>query len=77
MNVERLLAKGAFKERGPEEARRRCEKMVGARSESMRAMLEEIERWGGARGYFEQQVGLSAEELAKLREVLTIKNGIY
>ena len=76
MNVERLLAKGAFKERGPQEARRRCEKMIGAREESMRAMLEEIERRGGTRWYFEEQVGLSAEEIARLREVLTIKNGV-
>jgi len=77
MNIERLLAKGAFKERGPEEARRRCEKMLGARDESMRAMLEEAERCGGAERYFKEQLGLSTEELARLRELLTIKSDIY
>ncbi|KAF2732874.1 putative tyrosine-protein phosphatase, partial [Polyplosphaeria fusca] len=69
VNVERLLGKGAFGEYGAEEARRRCERMVGAREESMRALIEEVERrWGGPEGYFLQDVGLSEEEVERLRE---------
>jgi protein tyrosine/serine phosphatase len=72
VNVERLLQKGAFVEYGPEEAKRKCERMVGARAESMEALLVEVERrWGGAGGYFEQLAGLSAEEVTRVREVLT------
>jgi hypothetical protein len=71
INIERLLKKGAFKEYGEAEARRKCERMVGARSESMWALIEEVERrWGGAEGYFLQDVGLSTVEAERLREVL-------
>ncbi|KAF2030197.1 hypothetical protein EK21DRAFT_112117 [Setomelanomma holmii] len=71
-NVERLLVKGAFKAHGPEEARRKCERMVGARAESMVALLDEAQkRWGGAEGYFKQLVGLSGEEVKRVRRVLT------
>ena len=70
--MERLLKKGAFKEYGAEEAKRKCERMVGARKESMEALLEEVgRRWGGAEGYFRGVVGLSEEEVRGVREVLT------
>lgn len=74
INVERLLRKGAFKEYGPEEARRKCERMVGARPKSMRALLDEVQRrWGGALGYFSEVVGLSKEQIEELRGVLTVE----
>lgn len=71
INVERLLEKGAFQEYEPEEARRKCMRMVGARQESMEALIVEVEKmWGGAEGYFLREVGLSNEDLEKLRNVL-------
>jgi protein tyrosine/serine phosphatase len=74
VNVERLLRKGAFKEYGETEARRKCERMVGARAESMVALLEEVERrWGGAEGYFLDVVGLTREEVEKIREIMTVE----
>jgi protein tyrosine/serine phosphatase len=74
INIERLLKKGAFKGCGEVEARRRCERMVGARPESMIALLEEIERrWGGAEGYFLGVVGLSEEEIGMIKVYLTAK----
>ncbi|KAH7093772.1 putative tyrosine-protein phosphatase [Paraphoma chrysanthemicola] len=72
VNVERLLMKGAFIEYGPDEARCKCERMVGARAESMEALLDDVgRRWGGAEGYFVQVVGLSADEVVRLRAALT------
>jgi hypothetical protein len=77
VNVERLLKKGAFVEYGVEEAKRKCERMVGARRESMEALLEEVERrWGGKgctgpEGYFMRVVGLSEEEVVRVKEVLS------
>ncbi|KAJ4350347.1 uncharacterized protein N0V89_008968 [Didymosphaeria variabile] len=72
INVERLLKKGAFEEYGPEEARRKCERMVGARRESMEALIAEVERrWNGPDGYFRDEVGLTGEEVGRLREVFT------
>jgi hypothetical protein len=72
INVERLLKKGAFEEYGPEEAKRKCERMVGARKESMEALVAEVERtWQGPEGYFEVEVGLSPGEIGRLREVFT------
>lgn len=74
INVERLLKKGAFKEHGPEEARRKCERMVGARAESMEALLNEVRRqWGGAEGYFSDIVGLSEHDVERLRKVFTVE----
>jgi protein tyrosine/serine phosphatase len=74
INVERLLKKGAFQEYGAEEARRKCERMVGARKESMEALLKEVEdRWDGAEGYFGGVVGLSGSEIERLREFFTIE----
>jgi hypothetical protein len=74
INVERLLKKGAFKEYGPEEAKRRCERMVSARPESMSHLMKEIDRrWGGAPGYFRDVVGLSEDEIHGLRKLLIVE----
>jgi protein tyrosine/serine phosphatase len=70
INVERLLKKGAFEEYGPEEAKRKCERMVGARRESMEALIAEVERiWGGPERYFEVEAGLSHGAVEHLREL--------
>lgn len=75
INVERLLKKGAFKEYGPEEAKRKCERMVSAREESMWALIEEVKkRWGGPEGYFRNDVALTEEEIEALRKVFIIAN---
>lgn len=74
INVGRLLKKGAFQEYGPEEAKRKCERMVSARPESMWALIEEVKRrWGGPKAYFRRDVGLSDEQIQRLREVLTVE----
>jgi protein tyrosine/serine phosphatase len=76
INIERLLKKGAFQEYGEVEARRKCERMVGARGESMSALLVEVERrWEGADGYFEKVVGLGKEEIEDVRRVMSVWNG--
>ncbi|KAF2201178.1 hypothetical protein GQ43DRAFT_440818 [Delitschia confertaspora ATCC 74209] len=83
-NVERLLKKGAFRELGPKEAKKKCERMVGARVESMEALVrkegEVQRRWGagmgdakmGAERYFLDVVGLGEDEIRRVREVLTV-----
>jgi protein tyrosine/serine phosphatase len=49
----------------------RAERMVAARPESMRALLELLEeRWGGAEAYVRDVVGLSADEIGRLKEVM-------
>ncbi|KAJ3548720.1 hypothetical protein NMY22_g1159 [Coprinellus aureogranulatus] len=74
IQVGRLLGKGAFKEHGEIEAKRKCERMIGAREESMWALLDEVDRrWGGAEGYFKQEVGLTEDQIKKLREILTVE----
>ncbi|KAF2006048.1 putative tyrosine-protein phosphatase [Amniculicola lignicola CBS 123094] len=76
INIGRLLKKGAFEEYGPEEARRKCERMVGARAESMEALVREVQRrWAGPEGYFRECVGLGEDEIARLREVLVVELG--
>lgn len=76
INVDRLLKKGAFKEYGPEEAKRKCERMVGARAESMQQLVIEVEnKWGGARGFFKEVVGLDEEEIDKLKVLLVVQKG--
>lgn len=72
INVDRLLRKGAFKEYGPDEARRKCERMVGARKESMEALVTEVQKkWGGPEGYFREVVSLSEDEISCMRAKLT------
>ena len=75
INVERLLNKGAFEEYGPQEARSKCERMVGARKESMKALVSEIEkRWNGAGGYFTELVGLAKEDIERLQQVFVVED---
>jgi hypothetical protein len=46
---------------------------VAARPESMLAMLKILdERWGGAEAYIREVVGLSAEEVRRLKEVMVV-----
>jgi hypothetical protein len=72
INVERLLRKSAFKEYGEVEARRKCERMVGARAESMEGLVQEVNRrWAGAEGYFLNMVALTREEIERVRGILT------
>jgi len=78
--VNRLLKNPKFAEAvgTGEEGRRRAERMVGAREESMLAMLEMVESsWGnpaegvtGAEGFVLNVVGLTKEELEKVKENL-------
>jgi hypothetical protein len=72
INVERLLKKGAFKHYGEVEARRKCERMVGARAESMKGLVNEVNRrWAGAEGYFLDEIKLTREEIGRVRDMLT------
>jgi protein tyrosine/serine phosphatase len=55
----------------------RAERMVGARPESMLAMLEMVDKkWGGAEGYVKTMAGLTDEEIEKVRWVLTVREGV-
>jgi protein tyrosine/serine phosphatase len=50
----------------------RAERMVGARPESMLAMLEMVNRkWGSAEGYVKAACELTDEEVEKVKQVLT------
>lgn len=54
----------------------RAERMVGARPESMLAMLEMVDKkWGGAEGYVKTMAGLTDEEIAKVRRILAVSVG--
>ena len=58
-----------------EGGKERCERMVGARSESMSAMLGMVRsKYGGAEGYVRNLCKLSFEEIDKVREVLTVRS---
>lgn len=64
--VARLVQNPVF-----EGQRARVERMLGAREESMLAMLELVrERWGGAEGYVRRCCGLAADEVEAVRRVL-------
>jgi hypothetical protein len=72
LNVERLMKKGAFADYGAEEARRKCERMVGAREESMEALLEAVKTGqDGVEGYFREVLGFGEGELEALRKLFT------
>ncbi|KAF2119414.1 protein-tyrosine phosphatase-like protein [Lophiotrema nucula] len=72
VNIARLLAKGAFKEYDEAERQRRCERMLGAREESMEALITEVyRRWQGPEGYFKELVGLNDEEIKRLRTIMS------
>lgn len=50
----------------------KVENMVSARKESMVSTLKEVEeKYGGPEGYVKQVCGLSDDEIAKVREVMT------
>lgn len=50
----------------------RAERMVGARPESMLAMLEMVNRkWGSAEGYVRDACGLTDEQVRKVKQVLS------
>jgi protein tyrosine/serine phosphatase len=57
--------------------RARATRMVGARPESMLAMLEMVnKKWGSAEGYVKTMAGLTDEEVEKIRRVLTVTEGV-
>ena len=71
--VDRLMENPKFRKAlgDGDDGRRRAERMVGARQESMRAMLEIVdEKWGGAEGYVKNVVGLSDEDIERVRKVM-------
>lgn len=54
-----------------EERKRKCERMLGAREESVSRLLKEVERkWGGAEGFFRTVVGFGDDEIEGLRRTL-------
>ncbi|TAQ86716.1 hypothetical protein B7494_g4955 [Chlorociboria aeruginascens] len=82
--IQRLLKNQGFRtalgDINIEEAKRKAERMVGAREESMLAMLEMVGRkWGsgeadwrgGVEGYIRNVVGLSDWEIERVRKALT------
>jgi protein tyrosine/serine phosphatase len=73
--VERLMKSPVFAGAGGG-GRARAERMVGARPESMLAMLEMVnKKWGSAEGYFKTMAGLTDEEIEKVRRVLVVREG--
>jgi protein tyrosine/serine phosphatase len=71
--VARLMKSPVFAGSGGG-GRERAERMVGARPESMLAMLEMVEKkWGGAEGYVKTMAGLTDEEIEKVRRVLIVQ----
>lgn len=74
--VERLMKSPVFANAGGG-GKERAERMVGARKESMLAMLEMVEKkWGGAEGYARDACGLSEEEVERIRVLLTVKETV-
>ncbi|KAH8783495.1 putative tyrosine-protein phosphatase [Hyaloscypha sp. PMI_1271] len=73
--VERLMKSPVFAGAGGD-GRARAERMVGARPESMLAMLEMVnKKWGSAEGYFKTMAGLTDEDIQMVRRVLTVQEG--
>ncbi|PMD55217.1 uncharacterized protein K444DRAFT_655276 [Hyaloscypha bicolor E] len=73
--VERLMKSPVFAGAGGG-GRARAERMVGARPESMLAMLEMVnKKWGSAEGYFKTMAGLTDEDIQMVRRVLTVQEG--
>jgi protein tyrosine/serine phosphatase len=72
--VERLMKSPVFSNAGGG-GRERAERMVGARKESMLAMLDMVQKkWGGAEGYVRDACGLRAEEIERIRVLMTVKD---
>ncbi|KAF2840779.1 putative tyrosine-protein phosphatase [Patellaria atrata CBS 101060] len=73
-SVERLLKNAAFVAAVGDQAPYRAERMLGARPESVIAMLEMVERrWGGAEGYVRGVCGLEVWEVERVRRVMVEK----
>jgi hypothetical protein len=69
--VARLMKSPVFAGAGGG-GRARAERMVGARPESMLAMLEMVNRkWGSAEGYVKGACGLTDEQAEKVKQVLS------
>lgn len=69
--VARLVKNPIFAGEG---GRARCERMIGARSESMVGMLEVLNgKWGSAEGYVKGCCGLSTQVIRDVRAVLTLQ----
>lgn len=68
--VTRLMKSPVFANAGGG-GRARAERMVGARPESMLAMLEMVDRkWGGPEGYVKGLCGMTDEDIRKVKAVL-------
>lgn len=68
--VDRLMKSPVFANAGGG-GRARAERMVGARPESMLAMLEMVDRkWGSAEGYMKHACGLTDDEIGRVKAVL-------
>lgn len=73
--VDRLMKSPVFARSGGG-GRERAERMVGARPESMLAMLEMVRvKWGGAEGYVRDACGLTDGEIEKVRGVMLRRVG--
>lgn len=69
--VARLVKNPKFAAVFGDEVEQRAMRMVGARPETMFAMLEMVnERWGSAEGYVKKVCGLTDEEIGRVRRVL-------
>ncbi|KAG9232382.1 putative tyrosine-protein phosphatase [Amylocarpus encephaloides] len=74
--VERLMKNSKFVQAvgTGEQGRQRAERMLGAREESMSAMLEMVEdKWGSVERYLKEECGLGIEVVERVREVLRIE----
>ena len=72
--MQRLMKSPVFAGEGGKE---RCERMVGARRESMLALFQAVKgRWGSAEGYLRGMCGFTSEELGTVREVLIVRVGL-
>lgn len=70
--VARLVKNPVFAAAYGDDVKARAERMVGAREESMLAMLDMVRaRWGGAENYLTEVCGLTREELDAVKRVLT------
>jgi protein tyrosine/serine phosphatase len=70
--VTRLLKSPVFAKR---DGKTRAQRMVGVRPGITIAMLEMVEKeYGSAEGYVKKMAGLTNEEIAKVRRVLTVRS---
>jgi hypothetical protein len=70
--VARLVKNPVFAAAYGNDSKARAERMLGAREESMLAMIEMLQsRWGGAENYLTELCGLTREELDRVKNALT------